>query len=186
MHQTLNIFNITGKFAIRPDKKSDAEVRKFKHVAMIAGGTGTVMLRHFERAPVIHNRFPHFPAKTINQDTLIKDDLLVLSGITPMLQLIRSITADSSDETVCSLIFANQVSQIHDGIFFRTLTDINKHDFDGEIRAFLQKIDTSGYLPLCCFLVLICKRPQLLSNTLYCNFLCQKNPHTKQNKNRHR
>lgn len=30
----------TGQFAIRPDKKSEPQVRKFKHVAMIAGGTG--------------------------------------------------------------------------------------------------------------------------------------------------
>lgn len=30
----------TGQFAIRPDKKSEPKVRKFKHVAMIAGGTG--------------------------------------------------------------------------------------------------------------------------------------------------
>nr|Q0P487.2 RecName: Full=NADH-cytochrome b5 reductase 2; Short=b5R.2 [Danio rerio] len=67
----LLVYNGKGKFAIRPDKKSEAEVRKFKHVAMIAGGT----------------------------------------GITPMLQLIRSITADSFDETVCSLIFANQTEK---------------------------------------------------------------------------
>lgn len=31
-------------------------------------------------------------------------------GITPMLQLIRRISADPSDNTKCSLIFANQVT----------------------------------------------------------------------------
>lgn len=45
---------------------------------------------------------------------LIKDDTFILSGITPMLQLIRSITADPADNTKCSLIFANQVSHIHE------------------------------------------------------------------------
>ncbi|KAI5616150.1 NADH-cytochrome b5 reductase 2 [Silurus asotus] len=64
----LLVYNGNGFFAIRPDKKSDAKLQKFKHVGMIAGGT----------------------------------------GITPMLQLIRSITADPTDNTRCSLIFANQ------------------------------------------------------------------------------
>lgn len=64
----LLVYNGHGKFAIRPDKKSEPKLRKFRHVGMIAGGT----------------------------------------GITPMLQLIRSITADPDDNTKCSLIFANQ------------------------------------------------------------------------------
>uniref|UniRef100_A0A8B9KQA3 NADH-cytochrome b5 reductase n=1 Tax=Astyanax mexicanus TaxID=7994 RepID=A0A8B9KQA3_ASTMX len=67
----LLVYNGNGQFAIRPDKKSDAKVRKFRHVGMIAGGT----------------------------------------GITPMLQLIRSITADPTDNTKCSLIFANQTEK---------------------------------------------------------------------------
>lgn len=36
-----------------------------------------------------------------------------ITGITPMLQLIRSITADPGDSTKCSLIFANQVSSVY-------------------------------------------------------------------------
>ncbi|XP_029552812.1 NADH-cytochrome b5 reductase 2 [Salmo trutta] len=67
----LLVYTGNGKFAIRPDKKSEAKVRKFKHVGMIAGGT----------------------------------------GITPMLQLIRSITGDPADNTKCSLIFANQTEK---------------------------------------------------------------------------
>ncbi|KAM9469896.1 LOW QUALITY PROTEIN: NADH-cytochrome b5 reductase 2 [Clarias gariepinus] len=67
----LLVYNGNGQFAIRPDKKSDAKLRKFKHVGMIAGGT----------------------------------------GITPMLQLIRTITADPTDCTKCSLIFANQTEK---------------------------------------------------------------------------
>ena len=30
-----------GKFSIRPDKKSEPKIKTFKHIAMIAGGTGT-------------------------------------------------------------------------------------------------------------------------------------------------
>ncbi|XP_063052107.1 NADH-cytochrome b5 reductase 2 [Engraulis encrasicolus] len=67
----LLVYNGNGKFAIRPDKKSEAKVKKFKHVGMIAGGT----------------------------------------GITPMLQLIRSLTSDPADDTKCSLIFANQTEK---------------------------------------------------------------------------
>lgn len=67
----LLVYKGNGQFSIRPDKKSEPKVRKFKHVGMIAGGT----------------------------------------GITPMLQLIRRITEDPSDNTMCSLIFANQTEK---------------------------------------------------------------------------
>ncbi|KAL6480852.1 hypothetical protein MHYP_G00118850 [Metynnis hypsauchen] len=67
----LLVYNGNGQFAIRPDKKSDARARKFRHVGMIAGGT----------------------------------------GVTPMLQLIRCITADPTDNTKCSIIFANQTEK---------------------------------------------------------------------------
>uniref|UniRef100_A0A672QEW1 cytochrome-b5 reductase n=1 Tax=Sinocyclocheilus grahami TaxID=75366 RepID=A0A672QEW1_SINGR len=77
----LPVYNGNGQFAIRPDKKSEPKVRKFRHVGMIAGGT----------------------------------------GITPMLQLIKSITADHADNTKCSLIFANQVSHIYDEILIKRI-----------------------------------------------------------------
>lgn len=32
----------SGQFSIRPDKKSEARARKFRHVGMIAGGTGSI------------------------------------------------------------------------------------------------------------------------------------------------
>ncbi|KAK9517286.1 hypothetical protein VZT92_025169 [Zoarces viviparus] len=67
----LLVYKGHGHFSIRPDKKSQPKVRRFKHVGMVAGGT----------------------------------------GITPMLQLIRSITADPTDNTKCSLIFANQTEK---------------------------------------------------------------------------
>lgn len=67
----LLVYNGKGQFGIRPDKKSEPKVRKFRHVGMIAGGT----------------------------------------GVTPMLQLIRSIIADPADNTKCSIIFANQTEE---------------------------------------------------------------------------
>uniref|UniRef100_A0A665TKK7 cytochrome-b5 reductase n=1 Tax=Echeneis naucrates TaxID=173247 RepID=A0A665TKK7_ECHNA len=69
-HSDLPLF-FSGQFSIRPDKKSEPRVRRFKHIAMVAGGT----------------------------------------GVTPMLQLIRRITADPADNTQCSLIFANQTEK---------------------------------------------------------------------------
>jgi len=41
-----------------------------------------------------------------------------------MLQLIRSITADPADNTKCSIIFANQVSHVHDGILIKKIKKI--------------------------------------------------------------
>ncbi|XP_029379597.1 NADH-cytochrome b5 reductase 2 isoform X1 [Echeneis naucrates] len=67
----LLVYKGNGQFSIRPDKKSEPRVRRFKHIAMVAGGT----------------------------------------GVTPMLQLIRRITADPADNTQCSLIFANQTEK---------------------------------------------------------------------------
>ncbi|XP_062404121.1 NADH-cytochrome b5 reductase 2 [Sardina pilchardus] len=67
----LLVYKGHGTFSIRPDKKSEAKIRKFKHVGMIAGGT----------------------------------------GITPMLQLIRCITSNPTDNTKCSLLFANQTEK---------------------------------------------------------------------------
>ncbi|KAM4721129.1 NADH-cytochrome b5 reductase 2 [Rhinophrynus dorsalis] len=67
----LLIYKGKGKFAIRPDKKSEPQVKVAKEIGMLAGGT----------------------------------------GITPMLQLIRHITQDPSDDTKCHLIFANQTEE---------------------------------------------------------------------------
>ncbi|XP_063800565.1 NADH-cytochrome b5 reductase 2 isoform X2 [Pseudophryne corroboree] len=67
----LLVYKGKGKFAIRPDKKSEPQIKSTKHIAMMAGGT----------------------------------------GITPMLQLIRHITKDPSDNTKCYLIFANQTEE---------------------------------------------------------------------------
>ncbi|XP_034541831.1 NADH-cytochrome b5 reductase 2 [Notolabrus celidotus] len=84
----LLIYKGNGHFSIRPDKKSEPKVRKFKHIGMIAGGT----------------------------------------GITPMLQLIRSITADPADNTKCSLIFANQTEK--DILLREELEEVKKNHPD--------------------------------------------------------
>ncbi|XP_033490036.1 NADH-cytochrome b5 reductase 2 [Epinephelus lanceolatus] len=84
----LLVYKGNGQFSIRPDKKSEPKVRKFKHIGMIAGGT----------------------------------------GITPMLQLIRSITADPSDNTMCSLIFANQTEK--DILLRKELEEVKKNHPD--------------------------------------------------------
>ncbi|XP_074534144.1 NADH-cytochrome b5 reductase 2 [Halichoeres trimaculatus] len=84
----LLIYKGNGQFSIRPDKKSEPKMKKFKHVGMIAGGT----------------------------------------GITPMLQLIRSITADSTDNTKCSLIFANQTEK--DILLREELEEVKKNHPD--------------------------------------------------------
>jgi len=64
----LLIYEGSGNFAIRKDKKSDPENTKVKRVSMIAGG----------------------------------------SGITPMLQVIAAVFADSNDNTELALLYANQ------------------------------------------------------------------------------
>ena len=64
----LLIYEGSGNFAIRKDKKSDPESKKVKKVSMIAGG----------------------------------------SGITPMLQVIAAVFADSNDNTELALLYANQ------------------------------------------------------------------------------
>uniref|UniRef100_A0A8C5E7Z1 NADH-cytochrome b5 reductase n=1 Tax=Gouania willdenowi TaxID=441366 RepID=A0A8C5E7Z1_GOUWI len=84
----LLVYKGNGQFSIKPDKKSQSKVRKFKHVGMIAGGT----------------------------------------GITPMLQLLRCITADSSDSTKCSLIFANQTEK--DILLGKELEEIKRNHPD--------------------------------------------------------
>lgn len=84
----LLVYKGNGKFSIRPDKKSEPKLQTFKHIGMIAGGT----------------------------------------GITPMLQLIRSITADPTDNTKCSLIFANQTEK--DILLREELEEVKKNHPD--------------------------------------------------------
>ncbi|XP_054888718.1 NADH-cytochrome b5 reductase 2 [Poeciliopsis prolifica] len=81
----LLIYKGKSMFSIQANKKTEPVVQKFKHVGMIAGGT----------------------------------------GITPMLQLIRRITSDPSDNTKCSLIFANQTEK--DILLWDELKDVQRN-----------------------------------------------------------
>lgn len=61
----ISLLTFTGQFAIRPDKKSEPKVRKFRHVGMIAGGTGNDG-HILSGLQCIYSRFPGIPAKTFN------------------------------------------------------------------------------------------------------------------------
>lgn len=68
MLQMLHIFlllTFTGQFGIRPDKKSEPKVRKFRHVGMIAGGTGNDG-HILNGRQCTHSRFPGIAAKIFN------------------------------------------------------------------------------------------------------------------------
>ncbi|RVE71420.1 hypothetical protein OJAV_G00051640 [Oryzias javanicus] len=84
----LLVYQGNGRFSIRANKKSEPKVRRFRHVGMIAGGT----------------------------------------GITPMLQLIRRITSDPTDNTTCSLIFGNQTEK--DILLREELDEVQKNHPD--------------------------------------------------------
>jgi len=74
----ISLLTFTGQFAIRPDKKSEPKARKFRHVGMIAGGTGndgihspkgllgTLAKCILYGLQCIHSRFPGISAKTFN------------------------------------------------------------------------------------------------------------------------
>lgn len=128
-----------GKFAIRPDKKSNPVIKTAKSVGMIAGGTGT-WTRSPSRSPqwvdvvgggqgvgrgigmsdceLPEVRDPGQLSCTVPWATPCKYAAGAHSacggyhfaGITPMLQVIRAIMKDPDDPTVCHLLFANQVS----------------------------------------------------------------------------
>lgn len=70
-------------------------------MGMIAGGTGQYRYTSSQRIKAERIRFNLIDAYAGGH---------VYSGITPMLQLIRSIAVDPADRTKCTLIFANQVS----------------------------------------------------------------------------
>lgn len=63
----ISLLTFTGQFAIRPDKKSEPKVRKFRHVGMISGGTGNDghILNGLQS---ILSRFPAVAAKITNRN----------------------------------------------------------------------------------------------------------------------
>lgn len=63
----ISLLTFTGQFAIRPDKKSEPKVRKFRHVGMISGGTGNDG-HIFNGLQSILSRFPGVAAKITNRN----------------------------------------------------------------------------------------------------------------------
>uniref|UniRef100_A0A4W6EFZ4 NADH-cytochrome b5 reductase n=1 Tax=Lates calcarifer TaxID=8187 RepID=A0A4W6EFZ4_LATCA len=75
----LLVYKENGHFSIRPDKKSEPKVRKFKHVGMIAGGTGiTPMLQLIHRIaadPTDTTRCSLIFANQTENDILLREEL---------------------------------------------------------------------------------------------------------------
>lgn len=75
----LLIYQGNGKFAIRPDKKSEPKVRRFNHVGMIAGGTGiTPMLQLIKRItsdPLDNTKCSLIFANQTEKDILLREEL---------------------------------------------------------------------------------------------------------------
>lgn len=63
----ISLLTFTGQFAIRPDKKSEPKVRKFRHVGMISGGTGNDG-HNLNGLQSILSRFPGVAAKITNRN----------------------------------------------------------------------------------------------------------------------
>lgn len=66
--------------------------------------------RRWNRFDDVFSQMPSDAHERKKDRVFLTFSLLTFQGITPMLQLIRRITADPDDGTKCSLIFANQVS----------------------------------------------------------------------------
>lgn len=123
----LIIIFCSGVFAIQEDKKSPAETKTAKHLGMIAGGTGEIKSIKGSIIPAIYPFFCIYNGcKSVpNKIFYFKLKLRffqfywaniwtpVHAGITPMLQLITAIMKDPKDQTVCHLLFANQVRFLH-------------------------------------------------------------------------
>uniref|UniRef100_A0A8D0GCE8 NADH-cytochrome b5 reductase n=1 Tax=Sphenodon punctatus TaxID=8508 RepID=A0A8D0GCE8_SPHPU len=75
----LLVYKEAGKFAIRPDKKSEARIKSAKHVGMIAGGTGITpmlqLIRHITKHPKDETKCYLLFANQTEQDMLLREEL---------------------------------------------------------------------------------------------------------------
>ncbi|KAL4004144.1 ubiquitin-conjugating enzyme E2 D [Sarotherodon galilaeus] len=75
----LLVYKGNGQFAIRPDKKSEPKVRKFKHVGMIAGGTGITpmlqLIRRISSDPNDNTKCSLIFANQTEKDILLREEL---------------------------------------------------------------------------------------------------------------
>ncbi|XP_008303460.1 NADH-cytochrome b5 reductase 2 [Stegastes partitus] len=75
----LLVYKGKGQFSIRADKKSEAKVKKFRHVAMIAGGTGITpmlqLLRRITSDPSDGTKCSLIFANQTEKDILLREEL---------------------------------------------------------------------------------------------------------------
>lgn len=75
----LLVYQKKGKFAIRPDKKSEAVIKRAKHLGMIAGGTGITPMLQLIRAILKDREDPTICyllfANQTEKDILLRDEL---------------------------------------------------------------------------------------------------------------
>ncbi|CAL1595189.1 unnamed protein product [Knipowitschia caucasica] len=75
----LLIYKDNGKFSIRPDKKAEPKMKRFKHVAMIAGGTGITpmlqLVRRITTDPSDPTKCSLIFANQTEKDILLREEL---------------------------------------------------------------------------------------------------------------
>ncbi|XP_061466491.1 NADH-cytochrome b5 reductase 2 isoform X1 [Rhineura floridana] len=75
----LLVYNGSGKFSIKPDKKSEASVKFAKHLGMIAGGTGITpmlqLIRHITKDPNDNTKCYLLSANQTEEDILLRPEL---------------------------------------------------------------------------------------------------------------
>ncbi|XP_053741536.1 NADH-cytochrome b5 reductase 2 [Synchiropus splendidus] len=83
----LLVYQGRGRVAIRPDKKSEAKTRRFRHVAMIAGGTGITpmlqLIRRITSDPEDRTKCSLLFANQTEKDVLLRDELEALKKERP-------------------------------------------------------------------------------------------------------
>ncbi|KAM4017066.1 NADH-cytochrome b5 reductase 2 [Anomaloglossus baeobatrachus] len=75
----LLVYKGKGKFAIRPDKKSEPQTKTTKHLAMLAGGTGITpmlqLIRHITQDPNDDTKCHLIFANQTEEDILVRSEL---------------------------------------------------------------------------------------------------------------
>uniref|UniRef100_A0A7M4EFD0 NADH-cytochrome b5 reductase n=1 Tax=Crocodylus porosus TaxID=8502 RepID=A0A7M4EFD0_CROPO len=75
----LLVYKGPGKFAIKPDKKSEAQIKFAKHLGMIAGGTGITpmlqLIRHITKDPKDDTKCYLLFANQTEKDILLRTEL---------------------------------------------------------------------------------------------------------------
>ncbi|XP_053246711.1 NADH-cytochrome b5 reductase 2 isoform X1 [Podarcis raffonei] len=75
----LLVYKGSGKFSIKPDKKSEARIKFAKHVGMIAGGTGITpmlqLIRHITKDPKDNTKCYLLFANQTEEDILLRPEL---------------------------------------------------------------------------------------------------------------